>query len=324
MVAAAASGNLSSLALDLRLRGGPLSARDVADLAGLDLDRTLEAYRLLGIPVPDPDERRFGPDEVALLELSGSARGILGDETTSEILRSVGAGMAIIAESAVTAFVGSVEDVLEAGDPLTRAETTMEAGELAATLGRQLAPLLRHHIVAATDRQRAAMVGAADRRSSTFAVGFVDLVGFTATTSSMTSDELLSFMQSFHARTYDAVTGPGGRVIKHIGDEIMFAAPSATVGCTIALDLVDAFADDAAPPRAGLVYGTVLARHGDLYGPVVNLAARLADVAVPGEVLADAAIAEVVSDPGLAFEPAGRRQLKGFGAPVPAVSVLRA
>jgi adenylate cyclase len=168
------------------------------------------------------------------------------------------------------------------------------------------------------------MIGAVDRRSSRFAVGFVDLVGFTATTWSMTSDELLAFMQSFQARTYDAVTGAGGRVVKHIGDEIMFATPDPTTGCAIALDLVEAFADDAAPPRAGLAYGTVLARHGDLYGPVVNVAARLADVAVPGEVLAAATIADEVTDPALVFEPAGRRQLKGFPTPIRTVSVARA
>jgi adenylate cyclase len=62
-----------------------------------------------------------------------------------------------------------------------------------------------------------------------------------------------------------------------------------------------------------VAYGPVIASGGDLYGPIVNLASRLADIAVPGEVLVNDAIAGTVTDH--AFEPAGRRQLKGFSEP---------
>jgi adenylate cyclase len=69
----------------------------------------------------------------------------------------------------------------------------------------------------------------------------------------------------------------------------------------------------------------VVARGGDYYGSVVNLASRVADTAVPGEVLVDAAArtaAENVTDQ-LAFAGAGRRMLKGFDEPVPLWSVTR-
>lgn len=58
----------------------------------------------------------------------------------------------------------------------------------------------------------------------------------------------------------------------------------------------------------------MLFRHGDYYGPVVNLAARLADQAVPGELLVDDVTAADARD--LVFEPGGRRELKGFDKPV--------
>jgi class 3 adenylate cyclase len=65
-----------------------------------------------------------------------------------------------------------------------------------------------------------------------------------------------------------------------------------------------------------LAFGDVVTRHGDYYGPVVNLASRLSDEAIPGEVLVDGAVAEAVVVDGLEFEPAGRRLLKGFSDPV--------
>jgi adenylate cyclase len=70
----------------------------------------------------------------------------------------------------------------------------------------------------------------------------------------------------------------------------------------------------------------MVARYGDLYGPTVNLASRLADIAVPGELLAGADIATAVAAApdggvGLRFEPAGRRLLKGFDEPLVVTSV---
>jgi class 3 adenylate cyclase len=84
----------------------------------------------------------------------------------------------------------------------------------------------------------------------------------------------------------------------------------------IVADLVAAFTDDGTQPRGGLVFGEVLFRHGDYYGPIVNLAARLVDAAIPGEALVDRTVVEALKDDDQVFEPAGRRMLKGFDEPV--------
>jgi adenylate cyclase len=323
MAEALPDGNLTSLAFDRRLRVGDLSALDLATLTGTPIEEVLEAYRLLGVPVADRGQRTFTKEEARLLEVLAVGRSSLPEGMVEEVLRSIGTALTLIAESAVSAFVGSVEDLLEEGTQRARAEMTTATGELGLELGVLLGPLLRHHLWSAVLRQRAAMRTTVDRRESQVAIGFVDLVGFTATTARMDTAELLEFMQRFHRRTFDVVTAAGGRVVKHIGDEIMFAGADATTGCAIALDLLDAFRDADSLPRGGLAHGTVVARHGDYYGPVVNLAARLADVAVSGEVLADATLVTTTTPDRFAFEPAGRRQLKGFPEPVAAVSVLR-
>ena len=69
-----------------------------------------------------------------------------------------------------------------------------------------------------------------------------------------------------------------------------------------------------------MCFGDVITRHGDYYGPVVNLASRLADLAVPGEVLVDADTARSATG-SFEFREAGRRLLKGFDDPIEVYSV---
>ena len=108
------------------------------------------------------------------------------------------------------------------------------------------------------------------------------------------------------------------RVVKLIGDEVMFVGLDPDATCRFALTLIDAFREDRVIPRGGIVFGEVLFRHGDYYGPVVNRASRIADLAVPGEVLVDRSVAEVAT---IATESAGRRVLRGFEDPVEVYSL---
>jgi adenylate cyclase len=87
-------------------------------------------------------------------------------------------------------------------------------------------------------------------------------------------------------------------------------------GCETVLGLMRDLDARGIAPHGGLAFGDVVVRHGDYYGPVVNLASRLSDEAIPGEVLVDPGVADAVEVEGLLFEPAGRRLLKGFAEPV--------
>jgi class 3 adenylate cyclase len=345
MVDADRDGDLTVLVLNHRLERGEHSAVELARRAGMDLDEALETFRILGIDVPDADTPIFDAGEERILELLATARALLPEGMAEEIMRSINAGLSLVAESEVAAFVGSVEEDLVQGSARTRAQVTAAAGELALEVGSSLGPLLRHHLRAAVHRQRTAQVGTANRRESEMAVGFVDIVGYTPMTETMESAELLAFVNRFHSRTFDLVTAQGGRVVKHIGDEVMFTSPSAGEACRIALTLVEGFSDLASPPRGGLAHGVVVVRHGDCYGPTVNLAARLADIAAPGEVLAAAAVADTLDtdaldadaldtdaldtgpgsgiEAGVVVSPAGQRTLKGFRDPVPVVALHR-
>jgi adenylate cyclase len=133
--------------------------------------------------------------------------------------------------------------------------------------------------------------------------------------------ELLQLIGQFELDAFEIAAAHDGRVVKHIGDEVMFIALDAAAGCSIAAALTQAFDTQGIEPRAGLAFGDVISRYGDYYGPVVNLAARLADLAVPKEVLVDAGAAEATRDSPVVVLPAGRRLLKGFDEPVEVYSL---
>jgi adenylate cyclase len=140
----------------------------------------------------------------------------------------------------------------------------------------------------------------------------------------MPSRALAELIERFEDAAYDIAAARDGRVVKLIGDEVMFVARDAASACDIALTLVERFAGDpSVTPRGGLAIGELLLRGGDYYGPIVNLAARVADLAVPGELLVTLEVA-AAAGPAFRFEPAGKRMLRGFEEPVALHALARA
>ncbi|GAA2324676.1 adenylate/guanylate cyclase domain-containing protein [Streptomyces kunmingensis] len=125
------------------------------------------------------------------------------------------------------------------------------------------------------------------------AVGFTDMVGYTRMTRGLDSAELGRVLDRFESLTGDVVAEGQGRVVKTIGDEVLFVCESASAAAGIALELAARAQDEQSLPqlRTGLAHGAVLNRYGDVYGAAVNVAARLTAVARPGTVLVDTAFA---------------------------------
>lgn len=151
-------------------------------------------------------------------------------------------------------------------------------------------------------------------------VGFADLVGFTTMVGQLTERELAQVVQRFESIASDVVTAHGGRVVKTVGDEVLFSTMAPAPGAAIALDLVDAIAEDSAlrSVRVGVAYGSVVSRLGDVFGQTVNTAARLTPMAHPGHVLVDGTLAKALaSQPGFTLTPMRRRTLRGVGTVTP-------
>ncbi len=325
---AAGARRLPALAVDLVLsRDFTLTVGEAAARGAVSPDGLLETYRLFGISL-DRDRPVLGEGDVTLLAaLSGAGAGEAGASGDNfskgagdNLLRVIGMSIARVADAAVSTFVQDVEEHLETTDvdliEWVRAE--QQIGDLAHHIAPGLGTLFLHHLLEAIQRQRRSQQGVSERSMARLAIGFVDLVGFTPLSRNLSPRELVGLVTHFEARAFDIVSAHNGRVVKHIGDEVMYSALSADDAAHIALALVGEYTGGV-QPRAGFCYGEVLTLRGDYYGPVVNLAARLTDQAVPGEVLIDAETAGQLTD--VPHEPGGRRLLKGFDEPV-AVSSL--
>jgi adenylate cyclase len=330
-IAEAADANrLTAIAGDLALRPGPrLTMLEVAENTGLTVEEIQQLSLTVGLPVEKVDEHIYTQGDVAVFKLFSETTGLFPERSLMQFVRVLGASLARIADAAVSLFLADVETPIteaQAGE-LALARAQLDAIGALNLLSDHLESLFRAHMELAIRRNTAGRTEATSKVTVYVAVGFIDLVGFTPLSQRLPVRELHATVDDFEGSAYDIVTSNRGRVVKLIGDEVMFVAVDPQDACEIALALVDRFAEAGSrvTPRGGLALGEILTRGGDYYGPVVNLASRIADLAVPNEILVTTELrarAEKAIAP-LTFEAAGRRMLKGFDDPVELFALRR-
>ncbi len=324
MVRACSDNQLVSLAGDGALRPGPRSTpRELAARVGTDVALVQAVRRASGFPAIGDDARELTESDQQMFELFEAAAAFFSREEVLRLATVMGSSMRRIADAAGEMFLRDVEGPMKTSAPTREidiARANLDAIELARASTGVFAPMFLTHIEVSTERTRAARRDSDDYDTVPLAVGFVDLSGFTERSTRLSPRDLRDMVVDFEARANGIVGDHDGRVVKLIGDEVMFSAISADAACSIALALTHA-APDGTTARGGVAYGEVVASGGDLYGPIVNLASRIADIAIPGEVLVNDAIAAAAPD--RTFEPAGRRSLKGFGEPVRVWTLMR-
>jgi class 3 adenylate cyclase len=308
-------GDLIGLSGDLAATEGlDLTLVQLANRAGTDVDSARSFYRAVGL---DPNELAgFGNGDVELLQLlSGDTTGMV-EQVADELLRVAGVSLRRLAEATVAVYVQDVENQpgIDRADFVLLAQLNSLGSGLLVRFATQLGTLFRHHMFVAVNQQRRGQRELVEPRHMRVGIGFVDLVGYTPISGRLTPTELGDYIDAFETTAFEVAHRHGGRVVKSIGDEVMFTAPEPRMTAMIALDLVQAFASQhGTAPRGAISAGNVMFRLGDFYGPVVNLAARLVDAAEPGQVLTDLPVAgNEPMDNDLAFEPIGTRDLKGF------------
>lgn len=287
-------------------------------LAADDFDAYSMALGFVPIQGAPDGEVGYTDQEIEALGMVAALAGLFSRDQVLTVMRVIGNALSRIAEAAVSMFLVDVEAPhLQSGiTELELAHKVYEGAGLVDGLTERLDPILRRQIQQAVERTRRSSIDEAQRLQYRFAIGFVDLVGFTALSARLPTDELANFLARFESDAHEVVTRRGARVVKLIGDEVMFVTIDANAACAAALDLMQAFATgfEGIVPRGGLAYGEVLLRGGDYYGSVVNVASRLVDLAVPMEILVTTEVVEAAET--ARFEPAGRRLLKGFDEPV--------
>lgn len=266
-------------------RAPHLTRVEVAEQAGVSLVVAQQLWRLLGFPNTTDEDVAFTDGDVQALRFTDDLMnlGVISPDSQAALVRTWGRSYARLTEwqTDLLASVAPAE-----GDPNAR------LAEFAAVVLPRVESLQtyiwRRHLASAASRLLTTTAPAGT--GTAMAVCFVDIVGYTTQSKNLDEGALVSWIEHFEDQATLAVNDHGGRVIKTIGDEILFVADSPTAAAEIALQLTARGADDgdAFPAvRAGIAYGDVVNRLGDVFGPTVNVAARLTSVSRPGTVLVD-------------------------------------
>jgi adenylate cyclase len=309
--------------------GPRIRVDEFADRVGLSIEQ-LERIRIAaGLPrLPGgPEVQVFSArDEQAFISF-GVGTALFGEEATLQFIRVMGSALSRVAEAAVALFGSHIGRSLDEqhAPPDVQFNASVDATQALSALGPALDTMSRFHAETAIRRLTRAREGATSFESGRLAVGFVDLVGFTPLAETMTIRRLGELFDEFEGLAGDLIAEHDGRLVKLIGDAVMFVALDPDAACEIALRLVEHFRGEANPvtPRGALALGEMLVRGGDYFGHVVNLAARAAELAVPYEILVSQEVV-AAAGPRFNFEPAGRRMLKGFAEPAPLATLRRA
>jgi adenylate cyclase len=303
------------------------NAQEVAAETGASLDQAQRLWRALGFP-DRGSERAFthaDADAVSTL-LRLVADGVIDFDMAVDLTRAVGQTMARLADWEVGTLVHRIQE-LEAGDAATGSRATA-ALRLLDALNEPFEGLLvyvwRRHLAAAVARVEALGADDADLHTTQVTVGFADIVQFTALTNRLDHDRIGDLVEIFESRCADVVAGQRGRVIKSLGDAVLFVNEDPIRAYDTAEGIISVVGRDQRMPdvRVGLSTGAVVTRLGDVFGPPVNMAARLTAVARRNRIIVDDATAALLPADQFEVRPLPARPVRGFGVVEP-VAVRR-
>lgn len=306
-------------------RPASMGRREVSRGAGVSIRSARKFWHAMGFPIVQEGDAMF--TEADLDALSRVASLVREDNVPEEFALSMTRAFArtmdrlaawqaqLVSEEIARQRHGDVEPPEE--DAARDAE---EAAEWLSELAADLEPLLlyvwRRQLTATI--QRLLTVEEDGGRMSV--IGFADLVNFTSVVRRLTERDLARMVQRFEDLCTDVVTAHGGRVVKTVGDEVLFQTFDVAPAAAIALDLIEAMSEDDLLPeaRVGMAHGPVVHRLGDVFGTTVNRASRLTAVAPPGGVFVDDALARMLEPlSGFSTIPTRRRSLRGIGEVMP-------
>jgi adenylate cyclase len=315
------------------LLGGPIEYKrgDLLDRVGFDRARSDALWQAMGFPQVDDDQVAFTKKDLRALEVAKELQdsGLVDERLMTTLARAMAQTLSRLADAHVAAYVDRLTE--QAGDQVGESstgsspedsspdgspESSDDSGAIASSgaLDMESAPLFNDvewllprldELVTFVWRRQLAgsiqqLLPHATDEEKPLSIGFVDLAGFTKLSRSLSRMELSRLTENFEQTASGVVADLGGRVVKMIGDEIMFYASDAGAAAEISLSLIDKLAtiDEMPAVHAGVATGPVLLRFGDVYGSTVNIAARLTGIARPDTLLVDKATATALDDDG--------------------------
>ena len=284
--------------------GPSLTGQQLAEEVGIPFEAARDRWRSLGFTAVGADVPAFTRADLEALQLTQRLidLGFVDSDDESALVRTLGRSFARLAEwetGLIARMIDvenmTVEDVHTLMDEVVPAVETLQS-----YVWRRHTLGVASRLLLAADRDDPDPDGPHTEQDEgvVLGVGFADIVNYTRQSRSLSRKELSQLIDNFEARALEILTSHGGRIIKTIGDEILFVADEPDALAVIGLELVEERLRDEDFPelRVGLAWGPALARLGDVLGPVVNVASRLTSTSRPGRVLVDRSLAEELED----------------------------
>jgi adenylate cyclase len=335
MVEAHALESLPGLAGNLVTSPNAVSVpvRVIAERRGIPVARVLRVLQAAGIPATGDDE--VSEDLAGLMSAFEQGAAVMGEDAILAFTRVLGASAMSIAEAAVALFYAEFGPGMarEGPDELARARVS-EAATTAFTavpdvLGQMVMDQFeraqrRIEVVRGWAAARHDQASGGDGPVQVVALGFVDLVGSTQWSHTIGLRDQSLALTRFESAAWASAVQTGGRVVKTIGDEVFFVAPTVEAACHIGTDVIRAAHEDSVLPQArGAVgVGAVTPREGDYYGPLVNLLSRLVKVGQPGDLVVTAAARSELPPGTWSLEALEPSVLRGVEEPVEAFRTI--
>jgi adenylate cyclase len=317
-------GSLAFLDSPLYDRFASLSTmtfRQLAERTGLPVESLMVIREATGAAVPEPDDlvREDELDVVPMLEVT-AAEGI-SLASTERLLRVMGDGMRRLTEAQAAWWQTEVaEPMIARGAGMGIGDATLEFGSRLNPIYEQSIMALMHaheqrtwtaNILEVTERILS-NAGMYQRVQRPPAMCFLDITGYTRLTTERGDEAAAELASKFSQMVQRTSHQYAGRAVKWLGDGVMFYFTDPGPGVVAALEMVEGTANAGLPPaHVGLHAGPILIQDGDYFGQTVNLAARIADYARPGEVLVSQAVVDLAEGVPAAFAEIGPVELKG-------------
>jgi adenylate cyclase len=304
---------------------------ELAQLAGVSVDFARTFWKAMGFPNVTDEAVLFGDSDVNALRVMGQliTDGRIDTSTAISLLRAqshttdrlVLWQTEALAEGATRSM--NLDDVSARLVVLDRLPGIVDVlqSQLNYSWRRQLAALMVRTEAEVADSRRPDLDPF--RMPLQRAVGFIDMVAYTRRSTELGSRALADLVQTFEYTSRDVITTHGARVVKTIGDAILYVADDLPTGAEVTVDLLAALQarENMLPVRASVVWGGVISRNGDVFGSTVNLASRLVDVAPAGTILMDGSTADTFATlPAAArytMVPRAVAELQGLGEVTP-------
>ena len=301
--------------------------RQLSESTGIDMDLLKVVREAVGFAEPGPDDR-VREDELSVvpaiaLQLSNGVRPVVIERW----LRVCADSLRRIAETETGWWRTDVEQPLLEGGM-----TTVQMLEAQADFGSRINPMMEQVLLAIYRGQQEhawsqsaledvedalERAGLLSRLHQPPAVCFLDLTGYTRLTEERGDEAAAELAETLAAVVRRRSQEHGGRPVKWLGDGVMFLFQDPGQSVLAALDMVEGVATEALPPaRVGIDAGPVIFQEGDYYGRTVNIAARIAEYARPGEVLVSQEVVDAAEGTPVTFTTIGAVELKGVSAPL--------